>query len=143
MAKHAKPAQVLSALRARLHALAEYFAGDYREYFGRPLRVLRNRWVMLGLVVLLALFSVYNRESIRATVSEHVGQSCGTLGRAPDRLVDAASRQQVTSCFMQAYTTCQAATMDFTRWWMDGSARYTFVIEPAFGPVACGLALLR
>jgi hypothetical protein len=129
MAKTAKTAKQASDFRALLRDLGWLFG------------MLRNRWVVLTLIVLLVLFGLHNRESICATVAEHLGPSCGTLGTAPASLVDVADREQVTSCFFRAYTNCQAATMEFSQWWVDGQARNTFLVEPTLGLGACGLGM--
>jgi hypothetical protein len=42
---------------------------------------------------------------------------------------------------MQAYTTCQPATMEFAHWWVDGESHTTVVVEPTWGLGACGLGM--
>lgn len=103
--------------------------------------LLKNRWFQVFLALLIVIFVVYNRESIRATFSEHVGAYCGSLGSTPDRLVSPTEIERVTTCFANAYGTCQAATLDFRHWWGDGTSRTIFLVESAFGLGACGLAV--
>ena len=126
---------------AKLKNFADVFFHDFVEYFTPLWKIVSNRWLLLGLAVLLVVIAVFNRESIRASITENAGQYCGTLGMAPEWLVAEDEIEQVTSCFADAYGACRAATMDFMRTWTDGDSRTTLLVEPGLGPVACELAV--
>jgi hypothetical protein len=110
----------------------------------------RTRWIRrtaIGLAILVALGGILlasvTLEPMRAAVWQTLGQKCGTVGTGLQGrpLVDPATTTREEARFVRAYARCQAATLDDTVNFGDGTTTQTFVVEPAVGPlVGCGVA---
>lgn len=118
-----------------------------RRRFGawmhRPRRVLAVVTVVAGLLLLLiARADVV--QGIGITYWQHQAQPCGTVYYdALDWSISAADSQAATTCFVQAYRQCHAASLVESVGTIFRS-EYTYLIEPqllALGGHACSIQL--
>jgi hypothetical protein len=100
-------------------------------------------------VILLALggamLASLTLEPMRAAIWQRRSQLCGEIvavnAKPPKQLTGSATVRQAEDCFMNGYAHCQLVSLSYTLGATDAFTTDTFVVEPAFGPLAgCSLA---